>query len=557
MDQRTRSSWPTALRMRWVCVLALWLGLATHVVSATASAATPDVHRWLTEHALRDVCAPQLMVPPTKEQVYEFFLWLGGAMAGKADDKKEDPDSQRFLARFPDTRSWSRFAIRGFLGLSQEQTPAVWGLDVFEPEGAEDRFNLWVKGSAQPDLDRRNQDRFAYDGQGRQILLGDGRPVPADPLILNMGKVSGLSSQAHAHYQLAADQPSADPAVLQQAPWNFVVPVGFEGPVATSAAEMAQMHLDMAVLALAWADEKPNSGGEYLALMWASAGLHYVQDAAGPLHNVQVGSYALFRSAKLQWWLRALQTGGGLWGEPLPTFVSLGMGLLHNCHLLAEAWLERQIDRLRMGKPVDVALQQAWQQGAVDDPELIAALGDRMKPHMAGPFVVQPWQGGEGAATVLVHTLAKLGSRDGAALYDAALQVAGPRARDPADPLPEGGVLREGDLGDLQDQDVATAIGQLARLHAKSVRRALTATRLYYKALQEGSGDAAARRLRRTRLDALEAQAQRVAAYRAKPPPVAATTERVPAVAAAEVGVVALLAAGVGWSLWRRRRRAA
>ena len=45
----------------------------------------------------------------------------------------------------------------------------------------------------------------------------------------------------------------------------------------------------------------------------------------------------------------------------------------------------------------------------------------------------QPWQEGEGAATVLVTALAKLGARDGAALYDAAARARMMTAGDIAD----------------------------------------------------------------------------------------------------------------------------
>ncbi|MBI5607742.1 MAG: hypothetical protein HY902_02560, partial [Deltaproteobacteria bacterium] len=212
---------------RWLAGL---LTLALLPWPAVAQASTLSVHRWLTEKALRQQVKLGQLTPPTEDQLVAFYLWLGQTLASPSPSPEQDQgDPERFQKRFKNPRAFDAFGIRGFLGLSREPTPAVWGLEEFDREGAPDRFNLVVQGSAQPDLDQRNQRRYAYDDQRQLMHLADGRKVPADPSILNMGDLEGLSSQAHAHYQLAADKPSSDVAVLQSEPWNFVVAAGFDG----------------------------------------------------------------------------------------------------------------------------------------------------------------------------------------------------------------------------------------------------------------------------------------------------------------------------------------
>ena len=80
---------------RWLvvtCALAVLSGWGR-----SAAASSPDVHRWLTERALRGVCESRMMIPPTEEQLVKFYVWLGHALATSADETKADPDQQRFV----------------------------------------------------------------------------------------------------------------------------------------------------------------------------------------------------------------------------------------------------------------------------------------------------------------------------------------------------------------------------------------------------------------------------------------------------------------------------
>lgn len=537
----------------------LMLGIVLALLGpAPAHAFSEAVHKMLTERALRGIVPIGNLPNPSEPSLVKFWLWLGQALAQDSQDLQLDGgDPERFRDRYPSPHAFDAWAVRGFLGLSQEADRPVWGIEAYDKSQLVERFGVLIDASVRPDTDRRNQDRFAYDAKRLPMKLPDGRRVPADPMALNMGAPTGLSSQAHAHYQLGADHPSDKVETLQKEPWNFVTALGFPTPtVETYAADMAQLHLDMAIMVRYWGIVQMDSTAEYLSLQWVGAGMHYVEDAAGPLHTVQVGSYELFKRAKIQAMLQALRTGGGTFGEMHP-FTELGLGFLRNHHLFAEAWAQTELEAARDGKPAQPAMKAAWDQAGVDDPDLLKALGDSLKPHLTGPLTQQPWQGGQGAGWILVKTLAKVGMRDGAALYDAAARASATRLSRPGFELKDGEGLRPEMLGDRSDADVQTAERQMAEIHGRSVRRATTALRLYWQAFQQGSPDAAARRLRRTRLDYLEAQEKRRAQYLKHPPPPVLRTEKDPRWLYGEVAVLTVLLAGTAALVVRRRRRVA
>jgi hypothetical protein len=534
----------------------LALAVLLTLVPLHAHAFSEGVHRMLTERALRGVVSIGSLPNPSEPSLVKFWLWLGQALATNSQDFKLDGgDPERFRDRFPNPRAFDAWAVRGFLGLSQEPDRPVWGIEAYDKSAVVERFGVLIDASVRPDLDRRNQDRMAYDEKRQPLKLPDGRRVPADPMALNMGAPTGLSSQAHAHYQLGADHPSDKVETLQKEPWNFVMAVGFPTPrVETYAADMAQLHLDMAIMVKYWGIVEMDSTAEYLSLQWLGAGMHYVEDAAGPLHTVQVGSYELFKRAKIQAILQALRTGGGTFGEMHP-YTELGLDFLRNHHLFAEAWAQAELEAARDGKPGQPAIKAAWDKAGEDDPELLKALGDSLAPHLTGPLTQQPWQAGEGAGSILVQTLARVGMRDGAALYDAAARAANSRLSRPGYEVKDGEVLRPETLGNRNDADVQAAERQMAEIHGRSVRRATTALRLYWQAFQKGSPDAAARRLRRTRLDYLDAQEKRRIEYMKKPPAPLRHSEKDPRWLYGEVAALVVLLGASGALAWRRRRR--
>ncbi len=529
------------------------------------AAATPaqafhtEAHKIITERALRGKIPIGTVPNPSEASLVKFYQWLGRSMAQASGDQRLDGyDPERFTQRFPSPRSFDAFAIRGLLGFNQERDHSVFGLEDFDRGVVIERFGIVIDGATRPDLDKRNQDRLAYDDKRKPLNLPDGTRVPIDPMGLNFGTVTGLSSQAIAHYQLSAEHPSKDASVLESEPWNFVVDFGFPtDKVQSYGAAMAQLHLDMAILAKYWGLEQMDSTGEYLSLVWLGAGLHYIEDSAWPLHNVQVGSYALFRRAKLTNWLEQLRTGGGTWGT-VRTFVSIGQEFLSNHHLLAEAWQLDQLERARDNKQPHAAMAKAWAQADQDDAELATALGDKLKPYLSGPLTQQPWQDGAGAGTILAETLAKLGSRQGGALYDATAQAASPLLRQPGFSVAEKDGLKPALLGDSKDNSVQEALDKMAEIDAGSLRRANMAARLYLQAFEQGSPDAAARRLRRTRLDQLELEEKRRADFVQHPPVVtkgpAGIEPKDPRWLYGEIGAGLLMMTALGWLLRRRFR---
>lgn len=554
MKHLSSHSRPSLFLTHWRRPLLSAVLAASLALPGPAMAASISVHRAFAKKVLTgSPFAGHFGLPDANEAVK---FWLGLAqMMGSPDPlgSAQDPDALRFQARFSSPLAFRAPEIRGFLGLSTEPTPAVLGLDKYDREVIYDGVELAALAATLPDVDQRNMRRYARDAEGERLRLPDGRYIPVDPMILNMGGLDDLSSQAHAHYQLAADHPSDSAEVLQKEPWNFVVAAGWPGPVETYAADMAQIHLDLAILARSWGGQNHPSTGEFLTISWWGAGLHYVQDAAGPLHNVQVGSYALFKLAKLQYWKQALLTLGG-YAAALPSFVQIGLGFLHNHHLFAEQWLADQVALLETGKPADLALQQVWDNPAAEDPELMAALRGKIEPFIKGFGEEQPWQEGVGGATILVRALAELGRKDGQAMYDAAIKASSPRLREVGFRLGDDEGLKPDYRGDPTDPEVMAAERELAALHAKSMRRMAHATRIYAQLLK-GDARSSLLRLRRYCLNRLEAEDKRRAAFVANPPAQALAEVREPLFAVAPVAGLAGLSVLV--LVWRRRRRTA
>lgn len=399
--------------------------------------------------------------------------------------------------------------------------------------GGEDLHDIAALASRDPDDDFRNRDRRAHDADRNPL---DG--VPADPAILNMGRLGALSSQAHAHYGLPPLEFSSDPAVLQSDPRRFAVASGYPpGPILSLAPEMAQSLLDLSMLA--WLD-----GQARLAAAYMGQALHYVEDVANPAHTVQVGLYDFFKDAFFGRLMLSAMTGGGYLGE-LRSLPSLGIDILSSHHTLAE-----QITQVRL---LDTTSPQSSQ--------LRSALGSTDAPLQADLDAL-PADGEWGAA--LVRVLVEHSSRDGGALYGATRAIAVSRLRRP-------GVLFDDAHDDPDDFVIAETAGTAKEwfafweLQQTSFRRAGTALRYWAQrytqwtdavardpALREQARADAMERLVSRQLRMLGEAEARLADYRAHPPDTATRPERMPGMLAAELGV---LAAILGVVLWRRRQK--
>lgn len=309
---------------------------------------------------------------------------------------------ERFLRRYPDAAAFTAQEFKELFG-SAALMPTL-GFDSYAavaesvaqagelPEhytpieaGQERTLLEWVRlGSSYPDLDRRNQNRWwVVDGQLPRTA--DGNRIPFDPMILNMGRVEGLSGQAHAHYGLNDRPKSDDPAVLKSAPADFAVATGFEDEVLTFAPERAQAYGDLAVLAQHL--EQPA-----LAALYAGNGFHYLGDLGNQIHTIQVGIYRFFVDATLQVWKMKALCLGGLRCEP-PGLKDIGLDIISNHHLWLEEYFRLALQGALDGRPVqptlsdpasvfklDAQAHAEWSQLPVDGP-LMLELSRRLIAH--------------------------------------------------------------------------------------------------------------------------------------------------------------------------------
>ena len=538
MDSET--SWPrlrNQLSLRWLLAVVgagvLWPG-------QTAAFST-EVHSAITSMALAPEFKPGTVAPPNPDELVQFYQWLGIAFATGG----EMAGQLRFRARYEKASDFNARGVRRFLGFSEAEEISVYGITKIEHTARIDRLALIARASTYPDVDQRNRRPLWFKATGEPELLADGRPIPYDPMALNMGGPEGLASQAHAHYALpGALTPTADPEVLRNEPWRFAMAPGWDGPVETFADEMAQLHLDMAILARVWGETEYRAAADYLAAVWLGAGLHYVQDAAGPMHNVQVGSYTLFARARKAWYLRALVSGGGFFVD-LPSFVAMGIGLLRNHHVLAERWLATEIARGAAGLAIEPHVAAAMAEMAQDDPVLAQLLQPLLAPYMTGKNRAQPWTDGRGAGNVLVEQLAVIGSRQGGELYDAVAAVASAQVGEVGYELPDEGTVTSDLLRDPSDPEVAAALTRMGTIHADSMRRAAIASRRYLEAWRNGNADIAAHRLRRSRLNHMAAAEDRREAWRLAPPDTAGDTVHEPLWFGIAFALILLLTAAV------------
>jgi hypothetical protein len=467
---------------------------------------------------------------------------------------RSDAALQReWTRRYPTPAAFDAWAEKELLLLAP--TAQVFGID--RPslkDGAGTLLDLLVQGTREPDDDYRNRERLGYDAERQPLRDRRGQPVPADPALLNMGKLGALSSQAHAHYGLAQVEFSEDPEVLKREPRRFAVASSYKkGPILTLAAEMAQEHLDLALLAALLAE----GASPELAWLHTGQGFHYLQDVGNQIHTVQVGLYDFFFDAFMERLKLAFLTGGGYLGE-LRSLASIGIDILTNHHVLSENYTQKRVKEALQGGGAPEA-RRLSAAPAEDDPEFAArldqalrALGDRPEQ---GEF-----------ALAITRALIDVSSLEGADVYRATRALAVPRLR-------KAGVL----YGEKEDPDPYmaprgpendTTYQQFFALQERAFRRCGTAMRrwvaLQQQALLAAQDEkqreelrrAVQSRLVRRQLAALSAAEARRADYLKNPPAEASGPERMPAVLLVEIAALGLLGLGA-WLLLRRRRRAA
>jgi len=254
-----------------------------------------------------------------------------------------------FTRRYPTPAAFDVRAFKEFLMLSGEAR--VFGIDSFAAayrarHPADARLDPYPQynegaslplataiamGSIWPDFDVRNRDRLFRGPDGRARLTTRGDTVPFDPMTLNMGRLTGPTSQLHAHFGLNHLPKSSDPAVLRSAPYNYVVALGFPGDVETYAEQNAQIYTDLSLLALL----EGGAGMPALSSIFAGSALHYISDVSGPVHTLQGGTPGMQNDATLARIIRQIKTGFGLWGTVPPT-QEIAIDILANLRTLSE-----------------------------------------------------------------------------------------------------------------------------------------------------------------------------------------------------------------------------
>jgi len=241
-------------------------------------------------------------------------------------------------------------ALKSFLDLSRNKEVMVAGIDFLPCDDDMTMMGLLLRECTRPDEDFRNQIRFAYSEDGKEIR-GTKYPYPDDPIVLDMGGIYGLRGQAHAHYVLREgfggwlgrgmdNKPlSSNPLLLFKEPESFALGTSGLPSVITLGADMTISHLLVALVATYW----QNEASKRLSLAFLGHSLHYVQDASDPLHTVQLGNICVARRAGAEFLKRAFITFGGLFGE-LESPTTAVADAISNLHLFAEAlWDERHI----------------------------------------------------------------------------------------------------------------------------------------------------------------------------------------------------------------------
>ena len=481
-------------------------------ISLPASAYNEAIHELITRRAFagRAAWLAEQLVPPTQADLDSFR-----ALFYRAAAQVPDPALRAaFLARWPSEEALTAWEMKQLFML--DPAASVHGFDLVDAKRMS-RGDLLAAASRWPDDDVRNQNRYLRGPDRRIVPAQDGSPMPYDPATLDLGGLTGTTSQGHAHYGLVSGPLSDDPAVLKKEPWRFAVP-----PTAHAyGAEMAQLYTDLALLAAA--SDLPSR--EWLAACFAGAAFHHLEDVGNQIHTVQVGIYEFFRDAWMQSKMRDLRTLGGVLGQRR-SLRQMGVRLVAKHPLFSEDLFAK---RVLAGLP---EVRSALEGLDRDDPQLAAGVSSSAD---FGRAIAQ--------ATI------DISSREGGEVYRLAYRLTAPTLRDGM------GHEYDGAKGDDPDDYLRGDAGTLTafyELEGRGLRRAATALRLWETRYEASRRDeppqAAVLRSLALLLPYHEAAAARRATYHPAGPQQQHIAWAYPAAALALVCLVGVVAA--------RRRRA-
>lgn len=501
--------------------------LSVLLLPSVSQAYEVEVHELMTRVALSGAGLDAAPTPVDAD--------LPAYLRADLDARARAAGNADWAKRYPEPAAFDAWAEKELLLLAPDKV--VVGIDRVDLAGTS-LLDVAARSSRTPDDDLRNVDRYAYGPDRKRLLDADGEAVPADPAILNMGKLGSLSSQAHAHYGLADVELSEDSAVLQEDPRRFAVPAGFpEGPIVTLAPEMAQLHLDLALLA----GTSGQPGAETLMWMHTGQGFHYLQDVGNQIHTVQVGLYDFFVDAFTRRLGMSFRTGGGYLGE-LRSLASLGIDILTNHHTISENYTQKHVMAAVSGDGKTEA-ERVLEALSEDDPAFAKALDEALAK--LGP---NPERGEFGR--VITEALIEVSSHEGDDVYAATRAISHTKWRKPgviydnAKDDPDTAVVPETEKNaadyakfwQLQETSFRR-VGTAQRRWASLQQALLTSAQADPAALEEVRNTVSDRLISRQTAMLAEAEARR-AAYVASPPEKTSKPQRAPGVLAAEIVLV-------------------
>jgi hypothetical protein len=350
MSKRSLISTAAIAALILVPSVALGYGILIHNLISTKGLADA---KSLSNTPVKSTTLPGVRVA----DVDRFRLWFYSQARALPDTAARNG----FVRRYPTAAAFDARAFKEFLMMNGNAR--VLGVDSFTSvyaarkpvDARQDPYPQYSEGNSLPlatalamgslfvDFDGRNQDRLLWgpDGQARTTTAGD--TVPFDPMTLNMGRLTGPTSQAHAHYGLNHMPKSSDPAVMRSSPYNFVVAIGFPGPVETYAEQNTQIYTDLSLLTLI----EGGSGMQTLSAIYAGSAFHYLEDVANAVHTLQGGTPGIQNDITLARLIRQVKAGFGLWGK-VPTKLELSLDILSNLHTMSEKLFQVELSEALM-----------------------------------------------------------------------------------------------------------------------------------------------------------------------------------------------------------------
>jgi hypothetical protein len=536
--------------------LALTLAATVTTLSPTAHAHDAIIHELLPSRSL--VMDPALRTEVLSEvgeaDLAAFRTWLVEAFRTHATESSRVD----LLRRWPTSESLDLPALKRLMGMDEGKP--VTGLDHVTglPGPA---LEVLDRAAAHPDRDGRNRDRLARGPDGNPLRLADGRPVPADPAVLNLGQATGPSSQDLAHRALWDGAPlSPDPQVLKVEPRRYAVPYGWpQGPVLGLGREHAQLHYDLAVLAHLQGTPASRS----LAYLLVGHALHYVADAGNPVQTIQAGLSDFLLAAQFGVLSRSLRTLGGYLGDLRP-LSSVAADILHNHRQVSQALTLKRIQEALAGKPTPEAVQSILPALVQDD----KTFKSELEMAVAQVVAKADKKGRAPLVSVIVGRLVDRSSRQAPEVYRHVAGVLHPR-------FSTYGVLFDPDkddpdqaLGDLSGPQAKAHLDSLYWTQAKAFSALGTSIRLVWARFRADTAvaredDRAVRvasfagPLLAARLAALAAEEGRVQQFLAAPPEKPQPTVKRPAFLVLVVLTPVVCVLGVALLVRRSRRVAA